>query len=474
MAGADDRPRPFAARYTDTMPSTQALANSLAGIVGAANVLADADLKATYETDWTRRYSGTARLVVRPRTTEELAETLKLLAEAGAAVVPQGGNTGLVGGGVPRGGEVVLSTSQLTAAGPVDVISGEVTVMAGVTLGRLQEHVRAAGWNFGVDLASRDSATIGGMIATNAGGIRVLRYGAMRSQVGGIEAVKADGAVIRRMPGLAKDNTGYDLAGLLAGSEGTLAVISRARLRLVPQFSQRAAALLAIDGVDAALAIIAAVRGGAPSLEAAEVFFADGVELVRKHTGLPLPFAAPFPAYLLLECASRSDPLAELVDALEGAGGFLDSAIASDRPRRDRLWAYRERHTESINAEGVPHKLDVALPLPRLAEFEHRVRGTVLARTAEARCIVFGHVADGNLHVNVLGLEADDDRATDAVLRLAAELGGSISAEHGIGIAKTRWLELTRSATDIATMRAIKHAFDPRGVLNPGVIFGRE
>ena len=277
MAGADDRPRPFAARYTDTMPSTQALANSLAGIVGAANVLADADLKATYETDWTRRYSGPARLVVRPRTTEELAETLKLIAEAGAAVVPQGGNTGLVGGGVPRGGEVVLSTSQLTAAGPVDVISGEVTVMAGVTLGRLQEHVRAAGWNFGVDLASRDSATIGGMIATNAGGIRVMRYGAMRSQVGGIEAVKADGAVIRRMPGLAKDNTGYDLAGLLAGSEGTLAVISRARLRLVPQFSQRAAALLAIDGVDAALAIIAAVRGGAPSLEAAEVFFADGV-----------------------------------------------------------------------------------------------------------------------------------------------------------------------------------------------------
>jgi len=454
------------------MPSTQALANSLAGIVGAVNVLSDADLKATFETDWTRRYSGTARLVVRPRSTGELAATMKLLAEAEAAIVPQGGNTGLVGGGVPRGGEVVLSTSQLTEIGPVDLIGGEVTVMAGVTLGRLQEHVRAAGWNFGVDLASRDSATIGGMIATNAGGIRVMRYGAMRSQVGGIEAVKADGTVISRMPGLAKDNTGYDLPGLLAGSEGTLAFISRARLRLVPQFTQRAVALLAVDGVDAALAIIAAVRGGAPSLEAAEVFFADGVELVCKHTGMSLPFPTQFPAYLLLECASRNDPLAELVEAVGAAGGFLQSAIASDRPQRDRLWAYRERHTEAINAEGVPHKLDVSLPLPHLAEFEHRVRGSVSARVAEARCVVFGHVADGNLHVNVLGLAPDDARATDAVLRLAAELGGSISAEHGIGIAKTRWLHLTRSVADIATMRAIKSAFDPKGLLNPGVIFG--
>ena len=456
------------------MPSTRALADSLASIVGAANVLSDADLKATYETDWTRRYTGSARLVVRPRTTDEVAATLALLAEAEARVVPQGGNTGLVGGGVPRGGEVVLSSSQLTEVGPVDATAGEVTVSAGVTLGRLQEHVRAAGWNFGVDLASRDSATIGGMIATNAGGIRVMRYGPMRSQVGGIEAVKADGSVLSRMPGLAKDNTGYDLPGLLAGSEGTLAVISRARLKLAPQFTQRAVALLAVEGVDAALAIVAAVRGAAPSLEAAEIFFADGVELVCKHSGLPLPFAQPFPAYLLLECALRSDPLAELVSALEAAFGFLESAIASERPQRERLWAYRERHTEAINAEGVPHKLDVALPLPRLAEFERRVRGTVSARAAEARCVVFGHIADGNLHVNVLGLEADDDRATDAVLRLVAEMGGSISAEHGIGIAKTRWLALTRSAVDIATMRAIKRAFDPRGMLNPGVIFGDE
>lgn len=452
--------------------ATTALADRLARVVGAANVLTDPDLKATYETDWTRRYTGEAQLVVRPRSTAELAAALAFLTESEVPLVPQGGNTGLVGGGVPRGGEVVLSTSQLTEVGPIDTVAGEVTVSAGVTLGRLQEHVRAAGWNFGVDLASRDSATIGGMIATNAGGIRVMRYGPMRSQVGGLEAVKADGTILSRMPGLAKDNTGYDLPGLLAGSEGTLAVISRARLRLVPQFTQRAVALLAVDGVDAALAIVASARAHAPSIEAAEIFFADGIGLVCKHTGLPLPFARAFPAYLLLECASQAAPLAELVSALESAGGFSESAIASGRPERERLWAYRERHTESINAEGVPHKLDVALPLSHLADFERRVRGAVSVRVPEARCVVFGHIADGNLHVNVLGLAADDDRATDIVLRLAAELGGSISAEHGIGVAKTRWLELTRSPADIATMRAIKYAFDPCGVLNPGVIFG--
>lgn len=451
---------------------TDALAAKLADVVGRGHVLQEADVKATYETDWTRRYSGSSRFVIRPGSVEQLAAAMSLLSEAEVAVVPQGGNTGLVGGGVPRGGEVVVSTSRLRALDPVDAVAGEVTAGAGVTLAQLQGHVRAAGWNFGVDLASRDSCTIGGMIATNAGGIRVLRYGPMRVQVGGIEAVKPDGSIVRRLPGLAKDNTGYDLPGLLAGSEGTLAIVSAARLRLIPQLTGRATALLAVDGVDAALAIVAAVRTRAPSLEAAEVFFADGLDLVCRHTGLPRPFETDAPAYVLFECAAQHDPLEELIAALETAGGSSASAVASGRPQRERLWAYRERHTESINAEGAPHKLDVALPLPRLAEFERRVRPALKAGVPEARPILFGHIADGNLHVNLLGLAADDDRAADIVLRMVAELGGSISAEHGIGVAKTRWLHLTRSEADIATMRAIKRAFDPGNVLNPGVIFG--
>jgi FAD/FMN-containing dehydrogenase len=374
-----------------------------------------------------------------------------------------------VGGGVPRGGEVVLSLTHLNALEPVDAVAAEVTVGAGVTLATLQRHVRAAGFNFGVDLASRDSATIGGMIATNAGGIRVLRYGSMRHQVVGIEAVRADGAIVRRMPGLTKDNTGYDLPGLFTGSEGTLGIVTAARLRLVPQLTARATALLAVENVAAALAVLGRVRG-LPSLEAVEIFFREGVELVCRHTGLPLPFGKAHSTYLLVECAAQQDPTDSLTAALEGAP-YLDSAVTNEARQRDALWAYRERHTEAINAEGVPHKLDVALPLARLGEFATGVRARLSAAAPEARPILFGHIADGNIHVNVLGLALDDDRGTDAVLRFVAELGGSISAEHGIGIAKTRWLHLTRTPEDIATMRAIKAALDPANMLNPGVIF---
>ncbi len=446
------------------------LTATLAGIVGARHVLTDADLKAPFETDWTRRYHGTARLVVRPGTTTEVASVLRACTAAGAPVVPQGGNTGLVGGGVPRGGEVVLSLVRLDGIEPVDSRAAQVTVGAGVTLARLQEHAREAGLAFGVDLASRGSATIGGMISTNAGGIRVLRYGGMRAQVVGIEAVLASGGVLHRLPGLTKDNTGYDLPGLLAGSEGTLAVVTRARLRLVPRLDHRAVALLAVADVAAALALVARLRTIA-SLEAVEVFFREGIELVCRHAGLPLPFPADYPCYVLAEAAGRVDPLPELAAALDGAT-FEDSALAADRAGRDALWAYRERHTEAINAEGVPHKLDVALPLDTLQHFAEGVRARLRETVPAARAILFGHIADGNLHVNVLGLEPTDDRATDAVLRFVAELGGSISAEHGIGVAKTRWLHLTRTAEEVGAMAAIKAALDPQQVLNPGVIFG--
>ena len=446
-----------------------ALATTLADIVGTTHVLLDADLKAAYETDWTRRYHGTACLVVRPGTTAEVSAVLAECGRSGAAVVPQGGNTGLVGGGVPRGGEVVISTARLDSIDPVETVTAEVTAGAGVTLARLQQHVRDAGFGFGVDLASRDSATIGGMIATNAGGIRVLRYGPMRHQLIGLEAVLADGTVVRRLPGLSKDNTGYDLPGLFAGSEGTLAIVTQARLKLVPLLPERATALLAFESIDRALEMLNRIRV-LPGLEAVEVFFREGVELVCRHTGMPLPFNQDYSTYVLIECTAQLDPTPSLIEGLEG-GTFLDSAITQDRRQRDALWAYRERHTESINAEGVPQKLDIAVPLTRLSDFASSVQARLHAAAPEARAILFGHIADGNIHVNLLGLDLDDDRGADAVLRLVAELGGSISAEHGIGIAKTRWLSLTRTPEDIATMRAIKHALDPGNLLNPGVIF---
>jgi len=446
-----------------------ALLAELQHIVGEAHAFTDPDLLATYETDWTRRYTGPAACVVRPGSTSEVAAVLSVCHSNSISVVPQGGNTGLVGGGVPRGGEVVVSLTRLTDIVDFDSVSSELTVGAGVTLATLQDFARERGRSFGVDLASRASATIGGMIATNAGGIRVLRHGNMRAQVVGLEAVRADGAILNRLPGLHKDNTGYDLPGLIAGSEGTLALITRARLRLIPTFEARAVALLAVDSIDAALAMLPALRR-LGSLDAIEVFFREGLELVLHHTRLPQPFAHTYPAYLLVECAAQVDPTAELAATLADAT-FEDSAIATTRPDRERLWSYRERHTEAISAEGVPHKLDIALPLPCLSDFVPGVRDRLARSVPEARAILFGHLADGNLHVNVLGLVADDDRATDVVLRYVAELGGSISAEHGIGVAKTRWLSLTRSPEDIATMSAIKSAFDPKRILNPGVIF---
>jgi FAD/FMN-containing dehydrogenase len=447
------------------------LRDDLAAIVGLQHVITDSDLKASYETDWTRRFSGSALLVVRPGSTAEVAAVLAACQAAGVRVVPQGGNTGLVGGSVPRGGEVVLSTRRLTDIGQVEVAAAEVVVGAGVTASALNATAAPYGLRLGVDLASRDSATVGGMVATNAGGINVLRHGMMRAQVAGVEAVLADGRVLDRLQGLKRDNTGYDLPGLLAGSEGTLAILTRVRLRLVPVFSSHAVALLGLPAVSEAVRIAAEVRAQLPALHAAELFLAEGLNLVLQHARLTPPFAVHHPAYLLLEAAAHADPAPALAEAIAAVAGDPPAAFATDPRERARLWAYRERHTEAINAEGVPHKLDIALPLSAIPGFVERVGQAISGASPGARQVLFGHIADGNLHVNILGPAPDDEAADQAVLELVAALGGSISAEHGIGVAKPRWLHLTRSPADIAAMRAIKAALDPQGTLNPGVIF---
>jgi FAD/FMN-containing dehydrogenase len=446
------------------------LLDRLAAAVGSRHVLTDVDLRASYEIDWTRRFAGSAVAVVRPGSTAEVAEILRACVDAGASVVPQGGNTGLVGGGVPRGGEVVVSLRRLAEVEAVDGAAAEVTVGAGVTLAVLQAHARRAGYAFGVDLGARDSATIGGMVATNAGGINALRYGPMRAQLVGTEAVLADGSVIARLPGLPKDNTGYHLPSLLAGSEGTLAVITRARLRLRPLLAHRAVALLGLESTDAAASVVASLRRSVPALHAAELFYEDGLALVVRHAGVERPFRDKHSAYLLVEVADQTDPTDALVAALAQIDAS-DAVVAGDENGRHRLWQLRERHTEAVNAEGIPHKLDVAVPVARLAEFERRVRSLVSGAAPEARTILYGHVGDGNMHVNVLGLPAEDEAVDEAILRLAIELDGSIAAEHGIGIAKARWLEADRGTADVAAMRAIKRALDPKGILNPGVIF---
>src|SRR3954447_15374078 len=308
------------------------LEHSLAEAIGDDHVLVDAQLRASYETDWTRRFHGSARCVVRPATTEEVAAVVRLCAAEGVAVCVQGGNTGLVGGSVPVDGAVLLSTSRLRAIGDVDPLAAPGAAGAGVTLAALQQHARATGFDVGVDFAARESCTVGGMVATNAGGERVLRYGTMRAQVLGVEAVLADGSVVSRLGGLPKDNTGYDVVSLLAGSEGTLGIITKLRLRLVPLLAGRAVALVAVDDTTAAVDVVRRLRDRLPSLEAAELFFAEGLSLVREQTQLGAPFGAEHPAFVLVECAQHADPTDDLLAALDGCDGIARATVASRMP----------------------------------------------------------------------------------------------------------------------------------------------
>ncbi|MFL6128653.1 MAG: FAD-binding oxidoreductase [Mycobacteriales bacterium] len=441
---------------------------ALVSAVGAEHVLTDPDLRASYETDWTGRWRGSCRAVVRPGSTGEVAAVLAACAEAGVPVVPQGGNTGLVGGSVPVGvpRAVVLSTRRLDALGPVDA-AGTVVVGAGATLGAVQRHARAAGWALGLDFASRDSATVGGAMATNAGGLRVLRWGAARAQLVGAEAVLASGAVLSRVDGPVKDSTGYDLSGLLCGSEGTLGVLTRVRLRLVPPLPDpRAVALVGIETVAAAGTLLTAVRRRLPGLAAAELIGAAALALAIRQ-GVPDPLPAPWPAYVLLE-AVGAGALDDLTAALADAAEVGDAVLAADAADRARLWRCREELTPSISAAGVPIKLDVSVPAQALPAVWEALPG-LLPRGAEM--ILFGHLAEATLHVNMLSVPAaDGDAVTGAVLRLVAGAGGSISAEHGIGRAKARWLGLARSPAEVAAMRAVKTALDPAGLLNPNVL----
>jgi len=457
------------------------LAERLAAIVGASHVLTDPALTASYDVDWTGRFRGRAAMVVRPRSTSEVAAVLGECAAASVPVVPQGGNTGLVGGSVPVGvpRAVLLSLRRLSWLDPVDHDAGQVWVGAGATIAAVAGHARAAGWDFGLDFAARDSATVGGAVATNAGGERVLRHGPARAQVLGVEAVLADGRLVARAGprgagGVVKESAGYDLGALLAGSEGTLAVLTAVRLRLVPALPSRVVAVVGVAGTAAAQRVLSAVRRRVEGLAAAELFHADGLALVRAHTGLPPPLGSEHPAYLLVECAGQSDPTEALADALDGVAEVGDAAVATDPPGRAALWRYREAHPEAVGALGVPVKLDVSVPPTALATAETAIRAAVLAVAPAARLIVWSHLAEANLHVNVLFAESLAEQVSDAALNAVAAHGGSISAEHGIGRAKARWLSLTRSPTEIAVMRAVKSALDPRGQLNPGALFPPE
>jgi FAD/FMN-containing dehydrogenase len=439
---------------------TAALLRDFAAVVGDGHVLTG-DAAAGYTVDWTGGFRGHTPAVLRPRDTAQVAALLALCSRAGVAVVPQGGNTGLVGGGVPNHGEVVLSLARLDTLGPVDTDSRQVTAGAGVTLQRVADaHPEL---DLGVLIASRGSATVGGAVATNAGGLRVLRYGPMRSQLRGVEAALSDGTVVSHLAGLVKDNTGYDYGSLLAGSEGTLAVITAARLQLVPRHRDPVTAIIGLPGLaevhGLAVRALREVRG----LVSAESLSRAGLEVLAQHAGLPLPLDAP--AYLLLEAEGpgADTDLAELA-------GDHPVAVGTTATDRARLWDSRERLPEAAGFLGTPLKFDVSVPAGRWVRLASEVEAVVRAADPGALVIAYGHVADGNVQVNVVPAAEPDGRHQRAVFEFVASLGGSISAEHGIGALKARWLPLARTGAERALYARIRAAFDPAGILNPHVL----
>lgn len=443
-----------------------ALMAALRSAVGDEHVVMDPDLMAQHIIDWAGRFGGPALAVARPADTAEVSAVLHACHAAGVPVIPQGGNTGLVGGSVPaadaRQPPVILSTRRLAAIGEVDLRSGQLTAGAGATLAAVQAAARSVGWVYGVDLAARDSATIGGTVATNAGGIHVIAYGMTRAQVVGIEAVLADGTVVSHLAGLLKDNTGYDLAALMCGSEGTLAVITAVRLRLHRPPGRTSVALIGCASYADAMDRLVTAVDPAVRLLAAEVVDETGMDLAGAVIGQPSPLAARHPVVLLLEVVDGGD-----------ASGFrnLDDAdviVGLDAAERDRLWQFRERQSEAFSALGVCHKLDVSVPLTVLPECADELRSLVDSWPGVTHAGVFGHLADGNIHVEVHGPEGPE--VDVAVLACVARYGGSISAEHGVGRAKVAELHLCRSAAEIGAMAAIKQALDPAGILNPGVL----
>ncbi len=443
-------------------------------IVGSEHLVDEPEITASYAVDFTGRFVGHSSAVVRPGDAGEVAAVVAVCKEGGVALVPQGGNTGLVGGGVPLGGEVVLSLRRLAGVTDVDPLAGQLSAGAGTTVADIRAAAAGAGWAYGVDLASRDTATIGGTVATNAGGLQVLRHGPTRAQLVGFEAVLGTGDIVSHMGGLTKDNTGYDLGGLLCGSEGTLGVLTAARVRLVPVSPERVTAVLAFSSTTAAVDAASLLRRSLPELQSLELFLQSGLDLVCRSTGASPPFGAAHRAYLLAEAAAQHDPAPTMAAVFDSIGAIEDVAVATEPAQRARLWRYREDHTVAINALGAPHKLDVTLPAPALATFVDRVPDVVGDADPDAVTWLFGHVGDGNVHVNVTGIEPDALTVDDSVMRYVAELGGSISAEHGIGTAKRPWLHLNRSDAELEAFRRVKAALDPAGILNPNVLLPPE
>jgi FAD/FMN-containing dehydrogenase len=464
-------------------PST--LLTDLCAAVGEAHVLQGGDLSA-YERDWRKRWHGRAFAVVRPGSTAEVAAVLQACARHGVAVVPQGGNTGLVGGSVPddSGTQVLLNLGRLNRVRAIDTANLTMTVEAGCVLQAAQDTAEAAGLLLPLSLAAEGSCTIGGNLATNAGGTQVLRYGNARELCLGLEVVTPDGEVWEGLSGLRKDNTGYDLRHLYIGSEGTLGVITAAVLRLYPQPAASMTALAACDSVAQCVALLQlAQRRAAASLTGFEVVSDCALSLVRKHfPQIPQPLP-PSPWTVLLEVSDAesaghaSTVFEGLLEAALEAGVITDAAVASSVAQSRAMWHLRESISMAQAEEGLNIKHDIALPVSRIPDFVARTDAALEQAFPGVRLVNFGHLGDGNLHYNVQvpvgGSPAEflarHEHAVNALVYDAVQAhGGSISAEHGIGALKRDELAQRKSPVALSLMRSIKRALDPAQRMNPG------
>ncbi len=461
-------------------------ARDLKAVLGDRGLFTRSDDTSPYCTDWRGLYRGRVPAVLRPASVDELSAALRVCHAHRVPVVPQGGNTGMVGGATPsaRGDEVVLSLARLNRVREVDALDMVIEVEAGVPLASAQQAAAAAGCLLPLSIGSEGTAQIGGVLATNAGGNNTLLYGNARDLVLGLEVVLADGSVCHGLRRLRKDNTGYCLRQLFVGSEGTLGIISAATLKLVPQPTCREVALCALPSVDAAVRLCHALQRRDPSaLQAFEYMSAEGLELVLHHIpGTVRPLSGNSAHYALIDLATSregADLRAELEQALEQAmeaGWVADAIVAHSGAQARALWKLREEHSEAQRLAGVSVKNDVSVPISRIARFVEQATAVCSRLLPGVRVAPFGHLGDGNIHFNLVQAEGDDGVALkaqqqalmDAVNEVVMALGGSFSAEHGIGQLKTHLMPRWRGGAELQAMQAIKQALDPLRLLNPG------
>jgi len=430
-----------------------------------------------YGRDWTRRWTPAPLAIALPASVEEVQAILRWASAHNIAVVPSGGRTGLSGGAVAANGELVLSLERMNKSLAFNAIDRSLTVQAGMPLEAVHNAAREHGLIYPVDFAARGSCTIGGTIATNAGGIRVIRYGNTREWIAGLKIVTATGELLELGRGLVKNSSGYDFRHLLIGSEGTLGVVVEATLKLTDLPSPSNVMLLALPSFAALMQVFATFRQSV-QLEAFEFFPDHALPHVLAH-GTPYPFDAKYPYYVVAEFAANNEARAmEVFEQCAGDGLILDGVISQSQAQAAQLWQLREHITESI-APYTPYKNDISVRISDLPAFLHQAGALLGAHYPQFEVIWFGHIGDGNLHINILkpgDMEQTDfvhdcERVTKLLADLLQRFGGSISAEHGIGLVKKPYLSSTRSPAEITLMRAVRAAFDPQGILNPGKVF---